>query len=96
VKVKKISNSKELVGTKNVCVKSLHSCPTFAILWIIAHQASLSLGFSSKNTGEDLQGLLQGIIPTQKSNHVYWSSCIGGFFTPSTTWEVTDIKNNDQ
>ena len=40
----------------------------FAILWTIAHQAPLSLGFSSKNTGVGFHSLLQGIFPTQGSN----------------------------
>ena len=36
----------------------------FAALQTIACQIPLSMGFSSKNTGEDHHGLLQGTIPT--------------------------------
>ena len=36
--------------------------------WTAAHQASLSVGFSSKNPGVDSHFLLQGIFPTQRWN----------------------------
>ena len=36
-----------------------------AILSTVAHQAPLSMGFPSKNTGVDCHFLLQGIFPTQ-------------------------------
>ena len=39
----------------------------FANLWTAAHQASLSTGFSGKNTGVGHQSLLQEIFPTQGS-----------------------------
>ena len=39
----------------------------FATLWTIAHQAPLSMGFSSKNTGVGCHALLQVIFPTQGS-----------------------------
>ena len=63
-------------------------CPTpwiFEIPWSLAHQAPLSLGFSSKNTGVGCHALLQEIFPTQGSNQVsrtagrsftIWGSCI--------------------
>ena len=38
-----------------------------ATLWTVAHQASLSMGFSGKNTGVDCHALLQGIFLTQGS-----------------------------
>ena len=40
----------------------------FAILWTVACQAPLSMGFSSKNTSVGCHFLLQGIFPTQGSN----------------------------
>ena len=40
----------------------------FAILWTVAHQAPLSMGFSRKNTGVGCHALLQGIFPTQGLN----------------------------
>ena len=36
--------------------------------WTVAHQAPLSMEFSSKNTGAGCHSLLQGIFPTQGSN----------------------------
>ena len=43
----------------------VHLCAT---PWPVAHQAPLSMGFSSKNTGVGCRALLQGIFPTQGSN----------------------------
>ena len=49
--------------------KSLQSCPTLCNLMdCTAHQAPLSIGFSSKNTEVGYHFLLQGIFPTQGSN----------------------------
>ena len=59
-------------GKWNVLVTQ--SRPT--LLWsmdYIAHQASLSMVFPSKNTGVGSHSLLQAIFPTQESNSV---SCI--------------------
>ena len=44
------------------------SCPLFATLWTIAHQAPLSMRFSRQNTGVDCHFLLQWIFPSQGSN----------------------------
>ena len=44
------------------------SCPTLVTPWTVAHQAPLSIGFPSKNTGVGCHFLLQGIVPTQESN----------------------------
>ena len=40
----------------------------FVILWTIAHQATLSMEFPSKNTGVGFHFLLQGIFLIQESN----------------------------
>ena len=40
----------------------------FVTPWTIAHQAPLSMGFSSKNTGVGCHALFQGTFPTQGSN----------------------------
>ena len=40
----------------------------FETQWTFAHQALLSMGFSSKSTGVGCHFLLQGIFPTQGSN----------------------------
>ena len=51
---------------------------------------SLSMGFSSKNTGVGYHALLPGIFPTQGSNlHLLKSPDFAGrFFTTSATWEA--------
>ena len=60
-------------------VRSLSRVWLFATPWTVAHQAPLSMGFPSKNTGVGCHFLLQEIFPAQGSNHV---SCIAGrFFT---------------
>ena len=41
---------------------------SLATLWTVAHQAPLSMGFSSQNTGVGCHFLLQGIFLTQGSN----------------------------
>ena len=59
----------------HVCVFS--GVRLFVTLLTIAHQASLSMGFSAKNTGVDCHSLLQGIFLTRGSTHVSCVSCIG-------------------
>ena len=71
-----------------VCAKSLESCPTLRSH--VAHQAPLSMGFSSQEywTGlpcpppEDLPD--PGIKPRSPA-------LAGGFFTTSTTWEAPHL-----
>ena len=55
--------------------------------WTVAHQAPLSMRFSSENTGESCRFLLQGIFPTQGSNpHLpCWQM---DFFYFWATWEL--------
>ena len=57
----------ERAGGNHCCSLVTKSCPTVT-LWTIAHQASLSMGFSGKNTEVGCLFLLQGIFPTQGSN----------------------------
>ena len=40
----------------------------FATLWTVAHQASLSLGFSRQEYCVAYHALLQGVFPTRRSN----------------------------
>ena len=77
-------------------VKVAQSCLTLRPPWTVAHQASLSMGFSDKNTGVGSCPLLQGIFPTQVSNpgllhcsHCRWLFTIQAtrhplFFLPSS------------
>ena len=46
----------------------LMSSPTLVTSWTVAHQASLSMGFPSKNTGVGCHFLPQGIFLTHASN----------------------------
>ena len=62
-------------------VKSLSRGQFLATPWTIALQTSLSLGFSSKNTGMGCHFLLQGILLTQGSNPHLLCALVGGFFT---------------
>ena len=51
------------------CMQSRFSCVRhFATLWNVAHQALLSMGLSSKNTGICCHFCLQGIFLTQGAN----------------------------
>ena len=52
-----------------VCVLRCFSCAQlFGTPWTAAHEAPLSMGFSSKNIGVGCHALFQGIFPTQESN----------------------------
>ena len=69
----------------HVCGLSRFSCvQLYATLWPVAHQASLSIGLSSKSIGVGCHALLQGIFPTLEMNTCLLRlvSCIaGGFLT---------------
>ena len=53
----------------SACILSHFRCvQLFVTTWTIACQTSLSVGFSSKNTGMGCPALLQGIFQTQGSN----------------------------
>ena len=61
-----------------VCIVSRFSrVRLFATLWIVAWEAPLTMGFSSKNTGVGWHALLLGIFLIQGSNAVSFVSCIG-------------------
>ena len=52
----------------------------FVTPWIVARQAPLSMGFSSKDYGVGYHFLLQGIFPTQGLNQhllhlLRWQAC---------------------
>ena len=65
----------------------------YVTLWMVAHQALLSMGFSSKNTGVGFHSLLQGIFPTRDQTHISYLSCIAGVFvTRSTSLVAQTVK----
>ena len=62
---------------------------SFKILWTVASQAPLFMGFSRQDTGVGYHALLQGIYLTQGLNPRLMSPAVaGGFFTTSTIWEA--------
>ena len=50
------------------CAKPFSHDRLFATLWTVAHQAPLSMGFPSNNTGVGCLALFQGLFLTQRSN----------------------------
>ena len=71
-----------------VCVKLLH------LLWTVAHQAPLSMGFSKQKYWSGLLGPPPGDLPDPGIEPVSLMSLAlpGGFFTTSATWEVQEIN----
>ena len=61
----------------------------FATLWIVAHQAPLSLGFSRRKMSR-LSRPLPGDLPNPGVGPVSFMSpaLAGGFFITSATWEA--------
>ena len=84
---------------QQVCVphaQVLSHFQLFVTPWAVAHQASLSMGFSNqeywsekkkKNTGVGCHALLQGIFPTQGSNP-YLLCPLNWQAGSSATWEA--------
>ena len=65
----------------------------FATPWTVAHQAPLSLGFSSKNTGVSCHFLLQGSSQPRDRSRLF---CIAGrFFTIWATSEASTMERDD-
>ena len=65
----------------------------FVMLWTLACQVPLSMGFSIKNTGVACCDLLQGIFPTQGSNLqlLHLLHCQASSITRAT-WEALKCK----
>ena len=76
----------------NACVLSHFShVKLFAILWTVAHQAPLSLGFSwQKYFHEGCHAPLHGGLPDSgiEPTSLMSPALAGGFFTTSNTWEA--------
>ena len=75
----------------NVCVLSHFShVQLFLTLWTVAHQASLSLGFSRQEYWSGLPCPPSGDFPDPgiKPYSLMSPSLAGEFFTTSTTWEA--------
>ena len=56
------------------CILSCFTCvQLFVSLWIVAHQAPLSMGFPRQEYWSGVHALLKGIFPTQRTNpHLLW------------------------
>ena len=87
------SNNQNIIKQKQYFNKfNVLSCvQLFAILWTVAHQAPLSLGFSwQKYFHEGWHALFHGGLPDPeiKPMSLMSPSLAGGFFTTSNTWEA--------
>ena len=72
-----------------MCAKSLSHVRLFATLWTVAHQASLSMGFSRQEYWTGLLFTSPGDLPNPGVEPVSLTSpaLSTGFFTTSSTWE---------
>ena len=70
--------------------KSLRLCPTPAIPWTVAHQATLSMGFSRQGYWSGLPCPPPGDLPDSGIEPMSLISLAltGKFFTTSATWEA--------
>ena len=62
----------------------------FEILWTVAHQTSLSIGFSRQEYLSGLPWPYPGDLcyPGMELRSLVSPALVGGFFTTSTTWEM--------
>ena len=75
-----------------VCVLTRFSHVQLCVtLQTVAHQAPLSMGPPSKNTGVGCHPFLQGILPTQGLNPSLSPALAGGFFMASATREAPPL-----
>ena len=74
-----------------MCVLSLFSCvQLFAILWTVARQAPLSMGFSRQECWSGLPCPSPGDLPGPgtKTESLKSPALAGGLFTTSAAWEA--------
>ena len=87
-------DGKKLLG-EEVCVLSHSSrVPLFATPWTIAHQASLSIGFSRQECWSRLPCPPPGDLPDPGTEPTTPKSpaLAGKLFTTSTTWEALEER----
>ena len=83
-----ITGERSEIKGKTVCGLSHFSrVQLFVILWTVAPQAPLSVGFPRQECWSGLPCLLQGIFLTQDVS-LTSPALTGGFFTTSTAWET--------
>ena len=79
-----------LVTSEEMCVLSRFSCVRlFAILWTLARQAPLTMGFSRQEHWTGLPCPPPGDLPHPGTEPASLTSLVlaGGFFTTSAPWE---------
>ena len=81
-----------------VHAKSLHLCLTLVILWTVACQAPLSIGFFRQEYWNGLPCPPSGDVPDPgiEPASLLSPALAGRFFTTSTTWEAHFIKQMQQ
>ena len=64
------------------------------MLWTVALQASLSMGFSRQEYSSGLPFLSPGHLPNPgiKPTSLTSPALAGGFFTTNTTWDIYSLK----
>ena len=72
------------------CMHDLSHIQLLVVPWILALQASLSMGSPGKNTGVGCRALLQGILNLSLTS----PASARGFLTTSASWEALNIQNN--
>ena len=77
-----------------MCAKSLQSCQLFVTLQTVAHQASLSMGFSWQKYWNGLPFPPPGNLPNSgiEPTSLIFPALAGRFFATSATWEAHSSK----
>ena len=92
------SNPISLIWMRDMCM-CLHakSLQFFAILWTVAHQAPLSMGFSRQEYWIGLPSPPPGDLPDAgfEPMSLKYPALAGGFFTTSVTWEIHLIHRDE-
>ena len=70
----------------------LQLCQFFVTLWTVAHQAPLSMGFSSQEYWSGLPCPSPGYLPDLgvEPASLMCLALVGGFFTTRTSWEAPE------
>ena len=79
-----------------LCAKSLNHIWLFAILWTVAFQAPLSMGFPKQKHWSGLFFLSAGYLPSPgiKPGSLTSPALAGKFFTTGATWEAQFISSS--
>ena len=77
------------------CAQSLSQARLFAILWTVAHQAPLPMGFSRQEYESSFLFPTTGGLPNPgiKPEFLVSPALADGFFATSATWEAQSADN---